>query len=538
MAPSSEQESPSGLFQAMTFHLRDYQQDALEAIRFGHQEYDSVLLEIPTGTGKTIVFTKYASNWREGRTLVVAPQITLIGQASRKIQKETGIMPAIEQAENWSNENPWARSDYVVASKQTLCSGNGSKRYERFKDVGLVILDEAHYACTESYKAMVDFFRDGGAKVLGVTATAKRHDKKSMGQIFDDCCYQMGILDAINDGWLVPVKVTCKQLEELDLSDVQTSNTILGKDFNQKQLAEKLENPKVIYEIAEAVNQETKGEKTAIFCQSVDEAQAVAELLVDKYQIKADWICADKQRCSDARRHDVMSRFCDEADESLTHLANVGILTTGWDYPGLKCIVMARPTKSLPLYTQIFGRVTRAIERDGKPVVDFEGSDPSSRKAAIAASSKPFGRVIDLVDVSLKHKICTSVDVLGGNWSLVKQQEVAELIREKEGRFSLDEMEEELRKQRAAREANARFHDVEVNPFGGNRSNGRNGSQQIMATDKQRKCLWVLGIKDVDRLAITKAQAGRMIGQLKEGMLIPEVRRVNRLHKSSDAKNY
>jgi superfamily II DNA or RNA helicase len=422
-----------------------------------------------------------------------------------------------------------------------LCSGNGTKRYERFKDVGLVILDEAHYACTESYKAMVDFFRDGGAKVLGVTATAKRHDKKSMGQIFDDCCYQMGILDAIEDGWLVPVKVTCKQLENLDLSDVQTSNTFLGKDFNQKQLAEKLENPKVIYEICEAVKQETTGEKTAIFCQSVDEAQAVAELLVDKYGIKADWICADKRRCSDARRNDVMTRFCDEADTSLTHLANVGILTTGWDYPGLKCIVMARPTTSLPLFTQIFGRVTRSIERDGKPVVDFDGSDSASRKEAIAESSKPFGRVIDLVDVSLHHKICTSVDVLGGNWTLVKQQEVAELIRDKEGRFTLDELEEEhrklleqrreeqLRKQRAARQAAATFHDVEVNPFGGNRSNGRNGSQQIMATDKQRKYLWVLGIKDIDRLQVTKAQAGRMIGQLKSGMLIPDVRRVNRL---------
>jgi len=308
------------------YALRDYQEDANEAVRFGHQEHDSILIELATGLGKTVMFTKYASQWENGRTLVIAPLITLIGQAAKKIEKETGEFPAIEQAENWSDEDPFNRARFVVASKQTLCSGKETKRYERFQGVGLVIIDECHYACTEAYAELIKYFKDQGAKILGVTATAKRHDKRALEQVFDVCCYQMGIREAIDDGWLVPIKVTCKQLENLDLSDVQVGNTFLGKDFNQKQLAEKLEDVKVIYEITEAIAQETRGEKTAVFCASVDEAQAVSELLKDKYKINSDWICADNQRCTKQRRHDMLTRFANVDDDSLTHCCNVGIL--------------------------------------------------------------------------------------------------------------------------------------------------------------------------------------------------------------------
>jgi len=542
------------------YTLRPYQERFDTAIREGFARHDSIAGELATGLGKTVSFVKLASSWEQGRTMVVCPQIQLISQAAKKLKKETGIFPAIEQADNWSNETEWARSPYIVASKQTLCSGNGTKRYERFEDVGLLILDEAHYACTELYSQMVDWFRDRGAKVLGVTATLKRHDKRAMAQVFDECVYQYGICEAIEDAWLVPIKVLCMQLEHLDLQDVQDSYSFYGRDFNAKQLNERLEDPKVVYEIAAACAEKTRGLKTAIYCSSVEEAKAVADVLVDVYGIKADWICADKKRCSDKHRHDALESFTEDPD-GVTHLANVGILTTGWDYPDLACIVNARPTKSLPLYTQIMGRLTRACEQNGHPVVDGHET-AEERREAILESHKPYGLMIDLVDNSLQHKLVTASDVLGGKWGMEVMDRLKDRLRNKSrgGPVDLNEFAEEideelkeekrkkqeenerkereaeewLRRQRAGRRGNATWREQDVDPFGGRRGQASNRSQSVMATDKQCRYLWVLGFKDVNEYAITKRQAGRMISLLKSGTSIEMVRRVNRLQKKGE----
>ena len=532
----------------MAFTLRPYQVEFDKAMRDGHAEHDSIVGELATGLGKTVSFVKLASTWEHGRTMIICPFISLIAQASNKIFHETGMRPAIEQAENRSNETEWARNPYVVASKQTLCSGSGRKRYERFEDIGLVIVDEAHHAGTKPYADMIGWFRDRGAKVLGVTATLKRHDKRAMGQVFDQCVFQYGIEEAIPDGWLVPIRVQCVQLEHLDLSDVETSQGFWGRDFNQKQLNEKLENPEVIYEICEAVANRTRGEKTAIYCSSVDEAQASAELLADNYGIKADWICADKKRCSDGRRMEVMQSFCGNP-EGLTHVCNVGILTTGWDYPDLMNIVNARPTKSLPLYTQILGRLTRPCEVDGMPVVDRDCESADDRRDAIARSRKPHGRMIDLVDNSLQHKLITATDILGGKWSLeVLERVKKELAENNTGPVDIDEEalsakrqlerehEEQLRRQRAAKKAAAKFREFEVNPFGGRRSGSADRSQKIMASEKQRRYLYVLGFRDVNQYEITKGQAGRIITQRKSGVTMGEVMKTNRLQRKGEAR--
>ncbi len=171
----------------------------------------------------------------------------------------------------------------------------------------------------------------------------------------------------------------------------------------------KLEATETVYEIAEVTARESGKLKTAVYCSSVAEAQLVAERLVDNYGLKADWICADQKLCTDQRRKEVLTSF-QEDPQGVQFLCNVGILTIGWDFPALEHIVMARPTKSLSLYTQIFGRGTRPLEG----VVDFDASTPETRLAAIAGSLKPHFRMTDLVDASMEHKIVTSVDVLGG----------------------------------------------------------------------------------------------------------------------------
>jgi len=479
--------------------LRDYQIDTCASILDAWRKHDSVMSVLFTGGGKTEVFVHLANHWEDGRVLVIAPLITLVSQAAKKITQRTGIAPGIEQAQQFSNEHEYMRSPFIVASKQTLTGK--SKRYKRLRDVGLVIVDECHLATTSIYKEMLDYFIERGAKVLGVTATPNRHDGIAMDEMFEHCASNIGIPEGTSQGWLVRCKAHCVQLDSLDLSEVST----YGKkgDFKQGELGKVMETEKVVFEVADVTARESGNLKTVVFCAAVNEAQAVAEVLRDRYGKKADWICGDKARCSSERRSEVLSSFTEDP-EGLQFVCNVGVLTTGWDFPGLEHIVQARPTKSLSLHTQIFGRATRPLEG----VVDFDGSTAETRIAAIAASDKTHFKMTDLVDNSMEHKIVTSADVLGG-WATIQIVErarqnmqnaqealdVEEALTEAERQLKIEERafkkkieEERKRIQRAAIEARANYRSLEVDPFDPNRqaASVRRGGTNCMPFGKHK----------------------------------------------------
>lgn len=452
--------------------LRDYQSDAIKAIYESWCFHNSVMAVLATGLGKTVLFAEIADRFardtkrENNRVLVVAPLLQLIDQAAEKIYAITKTPPAIEQGARCSQESSFYRSPFVVGSKQTLTGK--SKRYERLRDIGLVVIDECHYAATAHYKGMIDHFVAGGAQVLGVTATPKRHDKKAMANLFDDCPYTLGIAEAVPMGWLVPAQAQCIQLESLDLSRVSTS----GSDFKESELAKVMEEEKVVYEIAEVVARESGRLKTAVFCASVKEARAVSELLVDRYGMRSEWICSDIQLCAPDRRKAVLDNFAHDPD-GVQIVCNVGVLTTGWDFPGLEHIVVARPTRSLSLYTQIFGRGTRPLPG----IVDFADSTPELRRAAIANSAKPHFKITDLRDNALEHKLVTAVDVLGGRMGIEIVNRAKKEVNKAGGPVDLEKILEDARrdeeaarearerKQRAAIEARARYKSVDVDPF-------------------------------------------------------------------------
>ena len=248
----------------------------------------------------------------------------------------------------------------------------------------------------------------------------------------------------------------------------------MGRDFIQKELNHQLEDLETVYEISSVVARETMGKKTAIYCASVEEARLVAERLKDSYGINASWICSDTSRCPAEQRRSSLESFANDP-EGISHLCNVGILTTGWDFPALEAIVMARPTKSKPLYTQIFGRGTRPLPG----IVDFEGSTPESRRAAIAASAKPRFLMIDLVDATMAHKIVTSPDVMAGEWGMEVTERVKEKLLENEAAAELDEVmldavrelsdeKERLERDKRKRiQAEALYSYQDIDPFSG-----------------------------------------------------------------------
>ena len=174
--------------------LRPYQDEARKAV---WEEWNSgrakTLLVLPTGCGKTIVFSAIAEDSvrKGGRVLVLAHRGELLEQAADKIMKTTGLGCSVEKAEQ-SCIGQWYR--VTVGSVQTLMR---AKRLEQFSQdyFDTIIIDEAHHAISDSYQVILNHFNN--AKVLGVTATPDRGDQKNLGKVFDSLAYEYTLPQAI-----------------------------------------------------------------------------------------------------------------------------------------------------------------------------------------------------------------------------------------------------------------------------------------------------------------------------------------------------
>ncbi len=328
---------------------------------------------------------------------------------------------------------------------------------------GLLIIDEAHHATSPSYRRVIDYYRTNPAlKVLGVTATPDRADEEALGQVFQSVAFDYEVLDAIHDGWLVPIEQQMVHVEGLDYSSIRTT----AGDLNGGDLAAVMEAEKNLQQMASASVAIIGARRALVFTASVKAAEMTAEILNRHRSGMAEWVCGETER---EQRRRVLAAF---AAGKVQVVCNCGVLTEGFDDPGVEVVIMGRPTKSRALYSQMVGRSTRPLPGlvDGPETAE-------ARKAAIAASAKPSCLVVDFVGNAGKHKLITSADILGGNVSEEAVDLAVTRARKAGGPVNmseaLDEAEEELKAQKrlaeAARRARlvatARFTTRAVDPF-------------------------------------------------------------------------
>lgn len=313
--------------------LRPYQTAAISGIYKSWDQYRKTLLVLPTGCGKTIVFANVAAREVEAgnRVLILAHRDELIRQAANKLHKATGLMAAVEKAEETAEGSLYP---VTVGSVQTLMR---PKRMERFArdHYDAVIVDEAHHCLSESYQRVLDYF---AVRTLGVTATPDRGDKRNLGQFFEDIAFEYSLRTAIREGYLCPIVAKTVPLN-IDLSTVR----VTAGDFNDADLGNALDP--YLPQIAAAI---PRDRKTMIFtplCATAEKLQgilAAAGFMAfyasgdDRTQIAA-W--------EDAGPGSVM--------------LNAMLLNEGYDHPAIDCICVLRATKSRPFYAQMVGRGTR-----------------------------------------------------------------------------------------------------------------------------------------------------------------------------------
>ena len=405
--------------------LRDYQQSAAdEAIRKLVMDQDhGTLLVLPTGTGKTIVFSSITRRWIEGRnerTLVLAHRKELIEQARDKLLRSTDLRDwqvGIERAKCKS----LPAQPVVVGSVQTLQS---SKRLARFpRDAfGLVIIDEAHHVLADGYQKVLKHF--GSAKRLGVTATPYRLDGKSLGNVFDSYAYQYGLAEAIQDEWLVPIVARRVVLEDLDLTGVRRT----AGDFNKKALASKMERRALVEEVVQPTLEHADERPTIVFASSVDHAKA----LVEHFNAhRAGSARSVDGSMASTEREDVLRDF---AEGRFQYLANCELLTEGVDIPQVACVAMARPTQSRALYMQALGRGTRLLG------LSMEES---------RANGKDDLLVLDFVGVTAKHKAMDVLDVLVPGLPTIAREKAEERLQDGGRPMEVAKEEEDLLRKQA-----------------------------------------------------------------------------------------
>lgn len=323
--------------------LRPYQYEAKQAVLEQWSEgINKVLAVLPTGTGKTILFSAVTEECvRQGkRVLILAHRGELLDQAADKLMKSTGLGCAVEKAEQ-SCLGSWYR--VVVGSVQTLMR---EKRLSSFSHdyFNTIIIDEAHHAVSDSYQRVLEHFPK--AQVLGVTATPDRGDMKNLGSVFESLAYEYTLPQAIKEGYLSPIKAVTIPLT-LDLSGVSTQ----AGDFKASDIDTALDP--YLYQIADEMLKYCKERKTVVFLPLVKTSQKFCGILNSK------GFCAAEVNGESPDRAEILADF-DSGKYNV--LCNSMLLTEGWDCPSVDCVIVLRPTKVRGLYCQMVGRGTRLCE--------------------------------------------------------------------------------------------------------------------------------------------------------------------------------
>lgn len=447
---------------------RDYQTNAENAAFKEWEDVQSTLVVMPTGTGKTVLAANIIQRFNSKKTLFLAHREELIFQGAKTIQRHTGLGVGIEMADLWAGDELWD-SSVIVSTIQTQIAGKKDhERMTRFNpnDFGLVIVDEAHRITANSYKKVLGHYKQNpNLKILCLTATPDRADEEALGQMIDTVAYDYEIIDAINDGWLVPIEQQMVFVEGLDFSKVKTQ----AGDLSAADLAAIMETEKNLQGVAASSLEIIGDRRTLVFTAGVKQAEMLCEIFNRHRPDMAGWVCGTTPK---DQRRDLLSRFSDGRTQVV---CNCNCLSEGFDNPGVEVVVQARPTKSRSLYAQQAGRSTRPLAG----IVD-NLANAEERRAAIAASPKPSCLIVDFVGNAGRHKLMSTADILGGKVS-PEAMEIAVAKATAEGKpiRMADELAkaenaiqkeiEERKKREAARKAHlvakAEFKTKSVDPF-------------------------------------------------------------------------
>lgn len=333
--------------------LRPYQETAVRELSRAFCDHKRVIGVAPTGSGKTVIAVAFILKSGHRRVLWVAHRIELLRQAVAQLKAagvpagDVGILSGPDKS------NPNAR--ILVASVDMF-------RARLVPDVDLIVLDEAHRGAAKSYQDII--YARPDAEVLGLTATPERLDGKPLGDTFGAMVTMAESVELIADGFIA--HAACYGIPREKAREI-LEGVKSGRDFNEKDLGRAMSKRALMGDIVKECARLAPGAATIVFAVNREHGRALLARF-KKSKRSAEYVDGDTP---DSERAAIVERLKSGETEVVV---NVDVLSEGFDCPPVKCIALARPTKSLTRFLQQVGRASRPWHRKRPVVLDHAGN--------------------------------------------------------------------------------------------------------------------------------------------------------------------
>jgi superfamily II DNA or RNA helicase len=315
----------------------------------------NLLYQLPTGGGKTVIFSEIARRFiamTGEKVLILTHRIELSVQTSRQLEA-LGVANIVVNSEVKTIPD---QSKFMCFTAMVETLNNRLNENDKFiENIGLVIVDEAHY---NSFRKIFHHFSNGN--ILGVTATPLSSNRSlPLNDNYHKLLVGESISSLIEKGYLSDANTYSYDVNLHGLKigsngdfTVNSSDVVYGNYFMQEKLLFAYEEVSV-------------GDKTLIFNSGIETSLRVEET----FKKRGHKIRHLDSTFSDKDRRDVVQWFKETPDAILT---SVGILTTGFDEPTVRTIILNRATRSLTLYHQMIGRGSRRLpNKDTFKIIDL-----------------------------------------------------------------------------------------------------------------------------------------------------------------------
>lgn len=326
--------------------LRPYQEQMIAQTREALREYRSVLLQGPTGCGKTAltVHMMKSAAQRGLTSMFCVHQNELLKQTSAALWEQKLEHGLIASGKTRS------LLPAQVASVQTLV-----RRLHLHKEPKLIIIDEAHRSAASTYRKVLDQYP--GAMVVGLTATPERTDGKGLGSIFDTIVKGPSVTQLIDAGYLADYDIFAPP-SRVDVSHVKNT----AGDYNKAELQAAIDKPTITGDAVAHYKALAYGKRCVVMCVSIEHGNHV----VAQYNANGVPAAMIEGGMTDKEREDVLDRL---ASGELLVVANVQLLIEGVDIPAIEVVQWLRPTQSLIVWMQGCGRGLRPAPGKNKLLI-------------------------------------------------------------------------------------------------------------------------------------------------------------------------
>jgi DNA repair protein RadD len=380
------------------YTLRPYQREAVvAAVSFlkGPSKYNAIEV-LPTGSGKSLIIANVVPELGEP-ILIFQPSKEILEQNLSKLESY-GYRAAVYSASKGRTE---------ISNITFATIGSVVGKTDLFSNFRHIIVDECHLVNSKEgmYKTFLKALMESGAKVLGLTATPYRLASNSFGselrfltrtrpRIFSEMIYHVQNRQLLDSGYWARLEYVTSN--GFDRSRLKVNST--GADFTDESVQTQLWASNLPDKLIHVIEWEKSTRKNVlVFTRFVDEARLLVHKIPGSAIVTGETPKKERERLINGFKSGDIPVVC-----------NVGVLTTGFDYPELETVVIARPTMSLALYYQMIGRgsrphpqkyYTKVIDMCGNyetfgKVEDLEIVDGGNGKWHIASGEKQLTNVL------------------------------------------------------------------------------------------------------------------------------------------------